>query len=87
MTLQERDKKKKALHTKSQAGRTQKTRPPATWFEGHSLRATAELYTACGTKRGKEKERERWKRDRERETDGAKREKEREVKETYTNTQ
>lgn len=48
----------KVLHTKSQAGRTQKSGPPATRFERHLLRRTVKLRTACekgewgGTKRG-----------------------------------
>lgn len=37
----------KVLHTKSQAGRTQKSGPPATRLEGHSLRCTVKLRTAC----------------------------------------
>ena len=35
------------LHTKSQAGRTQKSGPPATRFERHLLRRTVKLRTAC----------------------------------------
>jgi len=35
------------LHTKSQAGRTQKSGPPATRLERHSLRCTVKLRTAC----------------------------------------
>lgn len=41
----------KVLHTKSQAGRTQKSGPPATRFECHLLRCTVKLRTAC--ERGK----------------------------------
>lgn len=37
----------KVLHTKSQAGRTQKSGPPATRLERHSLRCTVKLRTAC----------------------------------------
>lgn len=37
----------KVLHTKSQAGRTQKSGPPATRLECHSLRCTVKLRTAC----------------------------------------
>lgn len=35
------------LHTKSQAGRTQKSRPPAASFERHLLGRTVKLGTAC----------------------------------------
>lgn len=38
----------KVLHTKSQAGRTQKSGPPATRLECHPLRCTVKLHTACG---------------------------------------
>ena len=37
----------KVLHTKSQAGRTQKSRPPAASFERHLLGRTVKLGTAC----------------------------------------
>lgn len=37
----------KGVHTKSQAGRTQKSGPPATRFECHLLRCTVKLRTAC----------------------------------------
>lgn len=37
----------KVLHTKSQAGRTQKSGPPATRFECHLLWCTVKLRTAC----------------------------------------
>lgn len=37
----------KVLHTKSQAGRTQKSGPPATRLECHLLRCTVKLRTAC----------------------------------------
>lgn len=48
----------KVLHTKSQAGRTQKSGPPATRFECHLFRCTVKLRTAC--ERGKtRKNRER----------------------------
>lgn len=47
----------KVLHTKSQAGRTQKSGPPATRLEGHSLRCTVKLRTACEkTKTGRTEE-------------------------------
>lgn len=47
----------KVLHTKSQAGRTQKSRPPATRFECHLLRCTVKLRTACEKgKTGKNRE-------------------------------
>lgn len=51
----------KVLHTKSQAGRTQKSGPPATRLECHSLRCTVKLRTACEktrtgrTEKGEEK--------------------------------
>lgn len=51
----------KVLHTKSQAGRTQKSGPPATRLERHSLRCTVKLRTACEktktgrTEKGEEK--------------------------------
>lgn len=51
----------KVLHTKSQAGRTQKSGPPASRLEGDSLRCTVKLGTACEetrtgrTERGEEK--------------------------------
>lgn len=46
------------LHTKSQAGRTQKSGPPATRFERHLLRRTVKLRTACERGRtGKNRER------------------------------
>lgn len=45
------------LHTKSQAGRTQKSGPPATRFECHLLRCTVKLRTAC--ERGKQGRTER----------------------------
>lgn len=51
----------KVLHTKSQAGRTQKSGPPASRLEGHSLRCTVKLRTACEktrtgrTERGEER--------------------------------
>lgn len=48
----------KVLHTKSQAGRTQKSGPPATRFECHLLRCTVKLRTACGRgETGKNRER------------------------------
>lgn len=43
----------KVLHTKSQAGRTQKSGPPATRFECHLLRCTVKLRTACEKGKGK----------------------------------
>lgn len=44
-----RDKgRSKELHTKSQAGRTQKSRPPAGNFEGYPLWCTVKLGPACG---------------------------------------
>lgn len=52
----------KVLHTKSQAGRTQKSGPPATRFECHPLRCTVKLHTACDkikTKEGEEQEEKR----------------------------
>lgn len=52
----------KVLHTKSQAGRTQKSGPPATRLECHPLRRTVKLHTACGkteTKKGEEQEEEK----------------------------
>lgn len=51
----------KVLHTKSQAGRTQKSCPPATRLERHPLRRTVKLRTACEktktgrTEKGEEK--------------------------------
>lgn len=61
-TKQKTDKEGvKVLHTKSQAGRTQKSGPPATRLEGHSLRCTVKLRTACEktrtgrTEKGEEK--------------------------------
>lgn len=51
----------KVLHTKSQAGRTQKSGPPATRLERHSVRCTVKLRTACEktktgrTEKGEEK--------------------------------
>lgn len=47
------------LHTKSQAGRTQKSRPPATRFECHLLRCTVKLRTACEKGKGKNREEKR----------------------------
>jgi hypothetical protein len=47
----------KVLHTKSQAGRTQKSGPSATRFECHLLRCTVKLRTAC--ERGKTGEEQR----------------------------
>lgn len=50
----------KVLHTKSQAGRTQKSGPPATRFECHLFRCTVKLRTACERgKTGKNRERRR----------------------------
>lgn len=61
-TKQKADKEGvKVLHTKSQAGRTQKSGPPAPRLEGDSLRRTVKLRTACEktrtgrTERGEEK--------------------------------
>lgn len=61
-TKQKTDKEGvKVLHTKSQAGRTQKSGPPATRLERHSLRCTVKLRTACEktktgrTEKGEEK--------------------------------
>lgn len=79
MTDKREEQRNKALHTKSQAGRTQKARPPAARLEGQTLRTPVELYTAWreGGGRGEEErgggeEREKgecrgWKRDAERE--------------------
>lgn len=47
------------LHTKSQAGRTQKSGPPATRFECHLLRCTVKLRTACEKGKGKNREEKR----------------------------
>lgn len=52
----------KVLHTKSQAGRTQKSGPPATRLECHPLRCTVKLHTPCDKtkiKEGKNKEKRR----------------------------
>lgn len=49
----------KVLHTKSQAGRTQKSGPPATRFECHLLRCTVKLRTACEKGKGKNREEKR----------------------------
>lgn len=46
VTDKRREQRNKALHTKSQAGRTQKARPPAARLEGQTLRTPGELYTA-----------------------------------------
>lgn len=49
------EQRNKALHTKSQAGRTQKARSSATGLEGQTLWAPAELCTAWKQGGGKEK--------------------------------
>lgn len=49
----------KVLHTKSQAGRTQKSGPPATRLECHLFRCTVKLRTACERETGKNRERRR----------------------------
>lgn len=45
----------KVLHTKSQAGRTQKSGPPATRLECHPLRCTVKLHTACDKTKNRKK--------------------------------
>lgn len=59
MTDKIEEQRNKALHTKSQAGRTQKARPPAARLEGQTLRTPAELYTAWREGGGKGEEERR----------------------------